>query len=98
MSLPALPQVSEPEPRFASEVTRLNCDGQFKPFVYLNWPNGGPAYRRLPPPTLFRQEKSRLSAGLSCSHSNLRRTSDPPSGRDSVPDPDGSDPAAAGRA
>jgi hypothetical protein len=29
---------------FAGEVTRLNCDRQFKPFVYLNGGAAGPAY------------------------------------------------------
>jgi hypothetical protein len=27
-----------------AEVTPLNCEGQFKPFVYLNWRTGLPAF------------------------------------------------------
>jgi hypothetical protein len=36
MSLPAFPRAPDGERRFCGEVTRLNGDGQFKPFVYLN--------------------------------------------------------------
>jgi len=27
-----------------AEVTPLKCEGQFKPFVYLNWRTGLPAF------------------------------------------------------
>jgi hypothetical protein len=36
MSLPACPQGPNGSGGFAGEVTRLNSEGQFKPFVYLN--------------------------------------------------------------
>src|SRR3984885_3246515 len=36
MSLPAFPQAPDGERRLCGEVTRLNGDRQFKPFVYLN--------------------------------------------------------------
>jgi len=46
MLLPACPQRSEPERRLNGEVTRLNCEGQFKPFVYLNGGDSGREYLR----------------------------------------------------
>jgi hypothetical protein len=55
-----------------AEVTPLNCEGQFKPFVYLNWRTGLP----LRSAQEAGKEKSRLSAGLSCSRLVYLRTSD----------------------
>jgi hypothetical protein len=72
MSLPACPQRSEPERRLNGEVTRLNCEGQFKPFIYLNGGDSGREYLRSFAArgdgiTISTKEKSRLSAGPSCS-------------------------------
>jgi hypothetical protein len=68
-----------------AEVTPLNCEGQFKPFVYLNWRTGLPAAGASAIPAFVettqewspRQRKSRPSAGLSCFHLACLRTSDP---------------------
>ena len=42
----ALSKQAEPERRLNGEVTRLNCEGQFKPFVYLNGGDSGREYLR----------------------------------------------------
>jgi hypothetical protein len=70
MSLPAFPQ-NAPNGGcgFAVEVTRLNCDGQFKPFVYLNGRQTEPAGSS-PGATSSDTQKSRLAAGPSCFRSN----------------------------
>jgi hypothetical protein len=52
MSLPAGPQAPDRSGGFAGEVTRLNSQGQFKPFVYLNI-KGRPKRR----PDLFQKAK-----------------------------------------
>src|SRR5882724_1069365 len=44
MSLPAFRSAPNGQPRLDGELTRLNCDGQFKPFIYLNGGGAGPAY------------------------------------------------------
>src|SRR5438132_10422067 len=45
MSLPAFPQAPDGGCGSGGELTRLNCEGQFKPFVYLNGPRGQPLRR-----------------------------------------------------
>jgi hypothetical protein len=70
MSLPAFPQnAPNGSCGFAVEVTRLNWDGQFKPFVYLNGRQTGPA-GQAPEMTSSDIQKSRLAAGPSCFRSN----------------------------
>src|SRR5258705_9795503 len=46
MSLPAFRSAPNRRQRLDREVTRFNCDRQFKPFIYLNGGGAGPAYRR----------------------------------------------------
>jgi hypothetical protein len=68
MSLPACSAPSDGAADSCGEVTRLNSDGQFKPFVYLNALPGRPAGALS---SSAKQEKSRLSAGLSCSLASI---------------------------
>jgi len=44
MSIPAFRSAPNGRQRLDGEVTRLNCDGQFKPFIYLNGEGAGPTY------------------------------------------------------
>src|SRR5277367_831477 len=65
----------------SGELTRLNSAGQFKPFVYLNGASG-PAYLSgisalfvaATAQNSAHKEKSRLSAGFSCSRWVARQT------------------------
>jgi hypothetical protein len=98
MSLPASRQPPEGKRHVAVEVTRLNYEGQFKPFVYLNVADKGTvmALRDRDAPRKSREEnRAKKNPATWRDFPTLTRLIiDPVAGSDL----DGSDPAAAGRA